>query len=141
MSGYEVSFDGGGFIPGRPPSPVFNLGEGTHTFQVRAIETPTPVDPPPDPAPDPSPVTGPAASITVRVDRTPPDASGRRSTPASPNGSAGWYRSLRIDSVCADPGGFPALLVPGLDTIGDRGVPDQGPNQVRTGTARSTGLA
>ena len=55
----------------------------------------------------------------MRVDRTPPPIRGALN-PASPNGSGGWYRSLRIDWACGDSGGSGIASCPAADTIGDR---------------------
>ncbi|HTI35848.1 MAG TPA: hypothetical protein VL422_19380, partial [Miltoncostaea sp.] len=130
---YERSVDGGAFVDtnGATSFNTVLLAEGNHTIRVHAVETAVPTDPPTDPAP-PSPLDGDDAVLTVRVDRTAPRIAAALN-PASPNGNGGWYRSLRIVFTCSD-NGFPVTCPPAI-TIGDRGAPDQGPNQVRSGTA------
>jgi hypothetical protein len=132
VTSYERSVDGGGFVDTNGATSFSTLlAEGNHTIQVRAIESAVATDPPADPAP-PSPLPGDTAQITVRVDRTAPRIAAALS-PASPNGGGGWYRSLRVVFTCSD-NGFPVTCPPAI-TIGDRGAPDQGPNQARSGTA------
>ena len=122
--------------PREPPSRL-DLGEGAHTLQVRAIETPTPVDPPPDPAPDPSPVTGPAASITVRVDPHRADDPWGAEPREHRTGPTGWYRrhSGSTGSCAVTPAAPASPPARPRTRSATAACPTRAPNQVRTGTA------
>ena len=130
VTGYEVSVDGDAYTGAGSPFGT-RLGDGPHTIRVRAVETLVPVDPPQDPPLPPTQTSDPA-SISVRVDRTPPTIRAALS-PATPNGANNWYRSLRVVFACGDNGN--PVSCPGAIQLGDRDTADQGRNQTRSGTA------
>jgi len=118
---YEGGLAGGEGTLGPDLGEAFGgLGEGTHTFQVRAVE---------QSLLDPAIIERSGfASITVRVDRTPPKIVGGLAPPSP--GADGWYQSLTIVFLCTDPGGSGIAAC-----IGNGPVSTQGANQTRTGTA------
>ncbi len=97
--------------------------EGTYTFRVRAVEREEGVE-------DAEDVEGPYDTVTVVVDRTPPQISATLS-PSRPNGENGWYRSLEVDWTCRDPNGSGVASCPSDET-----VTRQGAGQRRSGRAQ-----
>jgi large repetitive protein len=75
---FKCQLDGGGFSACTSPKPYSGLADGSHTFQVEGVSA--------DGA------TTSVASYTWLVDTTAPVTS-IAITPASPNGSNGWYKT------------------------------------------------
>ena len=73
VASFECQLDGGGFAPCTSPKGYTNLAQGSHTFQVRAIDNVNNTDPTP-------------ASFTWNVDATAPDTT-IDSSPANPSNS------------------------------------------------------
>ena len=84
--GFECRLDGGAWTPCTSPRTVTSLGDGQHTFEVRAITGGTPEVTP--------------AKRTWTVDATPPDT---RITGGPAEGSAGTSRTARIE-FSSEPG-------------------------------------
>ncbi len=125
--GYAIVRYEGGFVgqaegPLGAPGSAATTAAGSQTFRVRAVQASV-LDPLlPEQA-------GPYGSATVVVDRTPPAISVELN-PRSPNGSNGWYRSLRVDWSCSDAGGAGIASCPPDETVST-----QGSGQRRTGRA------
>ena len=93
ISGYQGGLDGAVADLGTGGSATLTVPEGSHTFRVRAVQTPTDGSGAPEP--------GPFSTVTVRVDTTAPAITARV---PSPNGRAGWYRSpFTVSFTCTDP--------------------------------------
>jgi len=134
-AGYEiVRYEGGignelaDFGPAT--SAVRPLQEGTPTFRVRAVQAAIPITDPTLPPPPEQAATGAFGTVSLVVDHTAPSLSVALS-PASPNGSNGWYRSgVRIDWTCSDRGsGIASCPV-------DETITSQGAGPRRNGQAR-----
>ncbi len=74
VTGFQVQLDGGGFSSATSPQVYSGLSDGSHTFQVRAIDLIGNIDPTP-------------SSYTWLVDTTPPNTT-LTATPPNPSGSA-----------------------------------------------------
>ncbi len=86
-SSFECQLDGGSFGACTSPKSYTGLGEGSHTFQVRAIDSVSNIDPTP-------------ASYTWTIDSTPPDTT-LTATPPNPsnNGNASFSFTSPESSV------------------------------------------
>jgi hypothetical protein len=109
-SGFQCQLDGGGFVPCASPQAYSGLGEGTHTFQVKATDPAGNTDPTP-------------ASFTWTVDTSPPDTAigSAPSNPTNATGATFTFTSsesgstfaCRLDgaafSPCTSPASYSAL--------------------------------
>lgn len=114
---FECKLDGAPFVPCSSSVSYGGLADGSHTFQVRAVDPYT------------ANVDASPASFTWIVDATAPTITGSRTPPAN---GAGWNNGdVTVTFVCGDPSGS------GVKTCGPSPqiVSTEGAAQSRTGTA------
>jgi large repetitive protein len=128
VAGFQCSLDGSGFTACTSPASYSGLGDGLHTFAVRAVDQAGNVDPSPD-------------SLTWTVDATPPDTTIAGSPPPLTDATASFSFSgddgggsgvagfqCKLDagafSACTSPQGY--TLASGAHTFSVRAVDQAG---------------
>jgi len=115
-STFECQLDGGGFAVCTSPQSYSGLGDGSHTFEVRATDPAGNVDSTP-------------ASSSWTVDATPPVITGSRAPAAN---ASGWNNTnVVVSFTCADNAGGSGIAT---DTVAGGTVSAEGAGQSVTNT-------